>query len=70
MKKRLLEYIWQSLFLTKTKLKDKKENLSFIREDIQTLFVQEYNFPTGKAKLTLFGRADKVIRKKRNFDSF
>ena len=50
--------------LTKTKLKDKKVDLSFIREDIQTSFIQEFNFPTGNAKLTLFGRADKVIRKK------
>lgn len=51
--------------LTKTKLKDKKADLSFIREDIQTSLVQEFNFPTGKAKLTLFGRADKVMRTKR-----
>ena len=49
--------------LTKTKLKDKKADLSFVREDIQTSFVQEFNFSTSKAKLTLFGRADKVIRK-------
>ena len=50
--------------LTKIKLEDKKSDLSFIREDIQTLFTQEFDFPEGKARLVLFGRADKVIRSK------
>ncbi|MDE1819153.1 MAG: hypothetical protein KGI19_11190, partial [Thaumarchaeota archaeon] len=50
--------------LTKTKLQDKKEDLSFVREDIQTSFVQEFDLPAGKAILSLFGRADKVVRKK------
>lgn len=50
--------------LTKTKLEDKKTDLNFIREDIQTLFTQEFDFSEGKARLTLFGRADKVIRNK------
>jgi hypothetical protein len=50
--------------LTKTKLQDKKEDLSFVREDIQTAFVKEFDFPAGKAVLSLFGRADKVVRKK------
>jgi hypothetical protein len=48
--------------LTEKKLKDKKSDLSFLREDIQTQFVQEFDLPKGKAKLTLFGRADKIIR--------
>jgi hypothetical protein len=46
--------------LTKTKLEDKKADLDFIREDIQTLFLLE--LPDGKARLELFGRADKVMR--------
>ncbi len=48
--------------LTKTKLEDKKTDLSFMREDIQTSFVKDFEFEEGKARLTLFGRADKVIR--------
>lgn len=50
--------------LTKTKLKDKKADLNFIREGVQTSFIQEFDFPTGIARITLLGRADKVIRKK------
>ena len=50
--------------LTKTKLENKKEDLNFVREDIQTKFVYDFELPKGDAKLTLFGRADKVFRKK------
>lgn len=50
--------------LTKTKLGDKKTDLNFMREDISTSFTHEFDFPNGKARLTLFGRADKVIRQK------
>jgi hypothetical protein len=49
--------------LTKTKLEDKKSDLNFIREDIQTSFAREFDFPNGKARLLLFGRADKIVRK-------
>ncbi|MGI0065934.1 MAG: hypothetical protein ACREAT_04130, partial [Nitrosotalea sp.] len=48
--------------LTKTKLEDKKEDLNFMREDINTSFVKEFDFKEGKARLVLSGRADKVIR--------
>ncbi|HJW19287.1 MAG TPA: hypothetical protein VJ571_01860, partial [Candidatus Nitrosotalea sp.] len=48
--------------LTKTRLEDKKTDLNFMREDIQTLFTRQFDFREGKAKLVLFGRADKVIR--------
>lgn len=50
--------------LTKKKLEDKKSDLNFIREDIHTAFTHEFDFSNGKAKLTLFGRADKVFREK------
>lgn len=46
--------------LTKESLEDKKTDLSFMREDVNTVFV--HNFSDGKARLTLFGRADKVFR--------
>jgi len=49
--------------LSKTKLRDKKADLSLIREDIQTQFTQEVRSSRGKSKLTLFGRADKIFRK-------
>lgn len=48
--------------LTKKKLQDKRADLIFMREDIQTSFTREFNFVKGKATLTLFGRADKVLR--------
>ena len=48
--------------LTKTRLEDKKTDLNFMREDIQTSFVQEFDFKEGQARLVLSGRADKVIR--------
>lgn len=48
--------------LTKTKLENKKDDLNFMREDIRTTFMHEFDFPSGKAKLVLFGRADKVFR--------
>lgn len=48
--------------LTKKKLKDKKADLMFVREDIQTAFTQPFDFAQGKANLTLYGRADKVLR--------
>ncbi len=48
--------------LTKTRLEDKKTDLNFMREDIQTLFVKDFDFREGHARLVLFGRADKVIR--------
>lgn len=48
--------------LTRTKLEDKKADLDFVREDIWTRFTREYDFPNGKAQLTLYGRADKVMR--------
>ncbi|MGI0086895.1 MAG: hypothetical protein ACREBI_02895 [Nitrosotalea sp.] len=50
--------------LTRTKLEDKKADLNFMREDIQTSFAQEFDFPQGSSRLTLSGRADKVIRDK------
>lgn len=50
--------------LTKKKLENKKADLNFIREDIHTAFMHEFDFPKGKARLTLFGRADKVFRQK------
>jgi hypothetical protein len=49
--------------LSKTKLRDKKADLSLMREDIQTQFTQEVRSSKGKSKLTLFGRADKIFRK-------
>jgi hypothetical protein len=49
--------------LTQEKLEDKKANLSFVREDVRTLFKQELDCAEGKAILSLHGRADKVIRK-------
>ncbi|MGB9002736.1 MAG: hypothetical protein WCC52_02905 [Nitrosotalea sp.] len=48
--------------LTRQKLEDKKEDLSFMREDVNTAFMREFDLPNGKARLTLFGRADKVLR--------
>lgn len=50
--------------LTRQRLEDKKEDLNFMREDVHTAFVREFDFPNGRAKLTLFGRADKVLREK------
>src|SRR5687767_10529012 len=49
--------------LTENKLKDRKADLSFVREDIRTLFKQELYLAKGNAILSLHGRADKVIRK-------
>lgn len=49
--------------LTKKKLENQHSDLNFIREDIQTRFTHEFDFTKGKARLTLFGRADKVMRK-------
>ncbi|MGI0007232.1 MAG: hypothetical protein ACREAR_04465 [Nitrosotalea sp.] len=48
--------------LTKTRLEDKKTDLNFMREDIQTLFVRDFDFREGQARLVLFGRADKITR--------
>ena len=48
--------------LTKEKLEDKKADLAFMREDVNTVFMHEFNFPNETARLTLFGRADKVFR--------
>lgn len=48
--------------LTKMKLEDKKADLDFMREDINTTFMHEFDFPSAKAKLVLFGRADKIFR--------
>jgi len=49
--------------LSKTKLRDKKEDISLKGVDIQTQFTQEIRSSKGKSKLTLFGRADKIFRK-------
>ncbi len=49
--------------LTKPELEDSKKDIVFLREDIQTKFVHDFEFPNGNAKLTLFGRADKVFRR-------
>jgi hypothetical protein len=48
--------------LTRQKLEDKKSDINFMREDIHTAFMREFDLPGRKAKLTLFGRADKVFR--------
>ncbi len=48
--------------LTVEKLLDTKSDLDFIREDVTTVFEHEFPFSSGKAKLSLFGRADKVFR--------
>lgn len=48
--------------LTRTELEDKKADLNFIREDIQTLFLLEFESEHGRARLELLGRADKVMR--------
>jgi len=49
--------------LIKSKLENAKEDLNFVREDVQTKFVCDFDLPNGSARLTLFGRADKVLRK-------
>ena len=49
--------------LSKTKLRDKKADLSLLRMNIHTQFTQEVRSSKGKSKLTLFGRADKIFRK-------
>jgi len=48
--------------LTEEKLKTKTEDLDFIREDIRTLFVHDFDLPKGKARLTMYGRADNISR--------
>jgi CRISPR/Cas system-associated exonuclease Cas4 (RecB family) len=48
--------------LTPENLENKKADLSFMREDVNTVFMHEFDFPSGKARVTLFGRADKIFR--------
>jgi hypothetical protein len=48
--------------LTREKLQDKKADLSFMREDVNTVFTHEFDLPSGPSRVTLFGRADKVYR--------
>lgn len=48
--------------LTKENLENKKTDLVFMRENVNTVFTHEFDFANGKAVLTLFGRADKVFR--------
>lgn len=48
--------------LTVEKLQDKKQDLSFVREDVRAVYQIEFDTEKGKALLTLKGRADKVIR--------
>lgn len=44
-------------------LKNKKKDLNFFRENIHSTYTLELNLLQGKAMLTLFGRADKIVRK-------
>ena len=48
--------------LTKMELETKTEDIEFVREDISTIFIHDFNFPKGKTRLTLSGRADNVYR--------
>lgn len=48
--------------LTREKLEDKKADLSFMREDVTTVFAHEFDLSNGVSRVTLFGRADKVYR--------
>jgi hypothetical protein len=48
--------------LTKENLENKKIDLSFMREDVNTVFTHEFDLPSGPSRVTLFGRADKVYR--------
>ncbi len=48
--------------LTREKLQDKESDISFMREDVNTVFVHDFDFEGVKSRLTLFGRADKVSR--------
>ncbi|HEX5457881.1 MAG TPA: hypothetical protein VFX64_05790 [Candidatus Nitrosotalea sp.] len=49
--------------LTRAQLEDTGTDLDFMREDIQTSFVKEFDISSGKVRLYLFGRADKVVRR-------
>ena len=48
--------------LTKVELETTTEDLEFIREDLSTIFVHDFDLPKGKARLTMSGRADTVSR--------
>src|SRR5579864_9414314 len=45
--------------LTREKLQDEKSDISFMREDVNTVFSHDF---AGNLRLVLFGRADKVFR--------